>query len=135
MDKASAYGAGDCRFESCRGHALSGTHGCQEKQWLHKAAKLKSVAYGPAAAQYFTYHVVPSCFYTRPRGPMDKASAYGAGDCRLESCRGHLVSPTWPFQLRALSTTLPFCDFLATFKKLPKVGRQLSPTFRKLPKR
>ena len=20
MDKASAYGAGDCRFESCRGH-------------------------------------------------------------------------------------------------------------------
>ena len=27
---------------------------------------------------------------TRPRGPMDKASAYGAGDCRFESCRGHL---------------------------------------------
>ena len=26
----------------------------------------------------------------RPRGPMDKASAYGAGDCRFESCRGHL---------------------------------------------
>ena len=26
-----------------------------------------------------------------PRGPMDKASAYGAGDCRFESCRGHLV--------------------------------------------
>ena len=25
-----------------------------------------------------------------PRGPMDEASAYGAGDCRLESCRGHL---------------------------------------------
>ena len=24
-----------------------------------------------------------------PRGPMDKASAYGAGDCRFESCRGH----------------------------------------------
>ena len=29
-------------------------------------------------------------FVTRPRGPMDKASAYGAGDCRFESCRGHL---------------------------------------------
>ena len=28
----------------------------------------------------------------RPRGPMDKASAYGAGDCRFESCRGHLKS-------------------------------------------
>ena len=26
----------------------------------------------------------------RPRGPMDKASAYGAGDCRFESYRGHL---------------------------------------------
>ena len=23
---------------------------------------------------------------------MDKASAYGAGDCRFESCRGHLQS-------------------------------------------
>ena len=28
-----------------------------------------------------------------PRGPMDKASAYGAGDCRFESCRGHLTVP------------------------------------------
>ena len=27
-----------------------------------------------------------------PRGPMDKASAYGAGDCRFESCRGHFFS-------------------------------------------
>ena len=27
-----------------------------------------------------------------PRGPMDKASAYGAGDCRLESCRGHFFT-------------------------------------------
>ena len=25
----------------------------------------------------------------RPRGPMDKASAHGAGDCRFESCQGH----------------------------------------------
>ena len=24
-----------------------------------------------------------------PDGPMGKASAYGAGDCRFESCRGH----------------------------------------------
>ena len=31
------------------------------------------------------------CFLCKwPRGPMDKASAYGAGDCRFESCRGHL---------------------------------------------
>ena len=27
--------------------------------------------------------------YIWPRGPMDKASAYGAGDGRFESCRGH----------------------------------------------
>ena len=31
------------------------------------------------------------CVQHRPRGPMDKASAYGAGDCRLESCRGHFT--------------------------------------------
>ncbi len=31
-------------------------------------------------------------FRTWPRGPMDKASAYGAGDCRFESCRGHFLS-------------------------------------------
>jgi hypothetical protein len=30
--------------------------------------------------------------FNRPRGPMDKASAYGAGDCRFESCRGHCLS-------------------------------------------
>ena len=27
----------------------------------------------------------------RPRDSMDKASAYGAGDCRSESCRGHFL--------------------------------------------
>ena len=32
--------------------------------------------------------------HMRPRGPMDKASAYGAGDCRFESCRGHFVRGT-----------------------------------------
>ena len=26
-----------------------------------------------------------------PRGPMDKASAYGAGVCRFESSRGHFT--------------------------------------------
>ena len=38
--------------------------------------------------------VNPPALYRRPRGPMDKASAYGAGDCRFESCRGHLVLHT-----------------------------------------
>ena len=37
----------------------------------------------------------------RPRGPMDKASAYGAGDCRFESCRGHCcVAPGQPAEWR-----------------------------------
>ena len=27
---------------------------------------------------------------TWSRGPMDKASAHGAGDCRFESCRDHI---------------------------------------------
>ena len=30
-------------------------------------------------------------FITWSRCPMDKASAYGAGDCRFESCRDHLA--------------------------------------------
>ena len=29
--------------------------------------------------------------FSWPRGPMDKASAYGAGDCKFESCRGHCL--------------------------------------------
>ena len=33
--------------------------------------------------------------HRRPRGPMDKASAYGAGDCRFESCRGHRHTYTY----------------------------------------
>ena len=45
----------------------------------------------------------------RPRGPMDKASAYGAGDCRFESCRGHFLM----VQLRddALATTPSFSSW------------------------
>ena len=33
------------------------------------------------------------------RGPMDKASAYGAGDCRFESCRGHFSRSNQRFTL------------------------------------
>ena len=35
--------------------------------------------------------ILSLCKLSWPRGPMDKASAYGAGDCRFESCRGHFV--------------------------------------------
>ena len=49
---------------------------------------------------YYLPTYLPACLLTylgtssssninRPRGPMDKASASGAGDCRFESCRGH----------------------------------------------
>ena len=34
--------------------------------------------------------VISPALSTWPRGPMDKASAYGAGVCRFESYRGHL---------------------------------------------
>ena len=44
---------------------------------------------------------------SRPRGPMDKASAYGAGDCRFESCRGHCL------QIRKMA----FCGRLGFVKR------------------
>ena len=45
----------------------------------------------------------------RPRGPMDKASAYGAGDCRLESCRGHAVPALVLVRRRASAPQGPWC--------------------------
>ena len=44
----------------------------------------------------------------RPRGPMDKASAYGAGDCRFECCRGH-------FRCNVLGASVHFCSMKAVF--------------------
>lgn len=38
MDKASAYGAGDCRFESCRGHLLLQDY----LQWLRRYDNLSA---------------------------------------------------------------------------------------------
>ena len=40
-------------------------------------------------SSFFTKNTSVFCSHNWPRGPMDKASAYGAGDCRFESCRGH----------------------------------------------
>ena len=40
--------------------------------------------------KYQTEYLADLDLVTRPRGPMDKASAYEAGDCRFESCRGHI---------------------------------------------
>ena len=42
------------------------------------------------AVVHWRYIVSSPAFCRRPRGPMDKASAYGAGDCRFEPYRGHL---------------------------------------------
>ena len=50
--------------------------------WLDKKNAIKHIK---NTALFFTD--VTSVW---PRGPMDKASAYGAGDCRFESCRGHV---------------------------------------------
>ena len=63
MDKASALGAGEYRFESCCSvvESTQVSHFCLRN---------------PGARSHW------------PRGPMDKASAYRAGDCRFESCRG-----------------------------------------------
>ena len=48
---------------------------------------------------------LPSSACMWPRGPMDKASAYGAGDCRFESCRGQCCSCACPLR-HALSHTM-----------------------------
>ena len=79
----------------------------------------RATSQGLHVCNSFTVHIEPTCLqrnihiihYTqlkdsiqsdtiymhadiaRPRGPMDKASAYGAADCRFESCRCHLKPP------------------------------------------
>ena len=49
------------------------------------AIALNSIMHKPRQGHAVASHTSS----TWPRGPMDKASAYGAGDCRFESCRGH----------------------------------------------
>ena len=46
------------------------------------------------AAEKFEFNYLLRSAARWPRGPMDKASVYGAGGCRFESCRGHLL-PTF----------------------------------------
>ena len=45
----------------------------------------------------------------RPLGPMDKSSAHGAGDCRLESCRGHAAPALVLVRRRANAPQGPAC--------------------------
>ena len=52
------------------------------------AARRRLLTHRSPASQIITNNIV-SKYGTCPRGPMDKASAHGAGDCRFESCRGH----------------------------------------------
>lgn len=56
------------------------------KEWpqLIASVKLFQLVQSAVLNRYSKNHIWP-------RGPMDKASAYGAGDCRFESCRGHLL--------------------------------------------
>ena len=130
MDKASAYGAGDCRLESYRGHlqssaAVRSGHRCNKQgvlpgqpSWVlclgemrqklmggQRRVLCKPSCTGPVPFDLWSLArsrwqrgqkprllskgaLVQELLH-RPRGPMDKASAYGAGDCRLESYRGH----------------------------------------------
>ena len=53
--------------------------GCFTFVLVYKSRRVFTIMCGPCIQQH------------RPRGPMDKASAYGAGDCRFESCRGHFI--------------------------------------------
>ena len=108
MDKASAYGAGDCRFESYRDHLCplsDKARGKQPRTQVLVSAGGPSVFSVPqlVCPDQFTAQRGSRVDLTdrdsnlaeqlgRSRGPMDKASAYGAGDCRFESCRGHVVN-------------------------------------------
>ena len=49
----------------------------------------RSGPHGRVCKQVEMHNATAVCRLHRPRGPMDKASAYGVGDCRFESCRGH----------------------------------------------
>ena len=104
MDKASAYGAGDCRFESYRDHLYplrDKASGKQPHAQVLVSAGGPSVFSAPqlVCPDQFTAQRGSRVDLTDPgsnlaeqlgrsRGPMDKASAYGAGDCRFESYRG-----------------------------------------------
>ncbi|KAK6731260.1 hypothetical protein RB195_007621 [Necator americanus] len=114
MDNASAYGAEDCRFESCRGRELFAPRllVCQSPlvchdihpqsgrvaQWITRLPTEQKIAgSNPAVVENFSLHAFWSVnhrwsammsIHSRPRGAMDNASAYGAEDCRFESCRG-----------------------------------------------
>ena len=56
----------------------------------NRARSHVSLEQGTSRMARFYCHAIFSLNSTqRPRGPMDKASAYGAGDCRFESHRGH----------------------------------------------
>ena len=58
---------------------------CFEARWVDDVTSSFSMHV------YHRYCFGP-CSDIWPRGPMDKASAYGARDCRFESCRGHFRS-------------------------------------------
>ena len=104
MDKASAYGAGDCRFESYRDHLYplrDKASGKQPHAQVLVSAGRPSVFSVPQLVRpdQFTAQRGSRVDLTdrdsnlaeklgRSRGPMDKASAHGAGDCRFESYRG-----------------------------------------------
>ena len=65
--------------------------------------------------------------FSRPRGPMDKASAYGAGDCRFESCRGHSCFMTGQCAHKGVALGVgPRTSVLGRWMKLSLLSRRTS---------
>ena len=72
----------------------------------NRARSHVSLEQGTSRMARFYCHAIFSLNSTqRPRGPMDKASAYGAGDCRFESCRGHCSTMRLCFSQEIKSTS------------------------------
>ena len=111
MDKASASGAGDSRFESWAGHCLcvdttcrvplcpqehKSTHMCQRAQHpcLRRPWQPRSASYRLTTLRHCRGKSCWACavcmgYIRRPCGLMDKALVFGTKDCRFESCQGH----------------------------------------------
>ena len=69
-------------------------------------AKFWPIPHGRCRFCVLVMRLVPRL--NRFRGPLDKASAYGAGDCRCESCRDYLYSCAEGALCRGLSSAPSF---------------------------
>ena len=94
VDKTAAPRSGDCRFESRR-RQLSVCNCGLSVQALNRhrpTQNTRLLAFRIFRLSGYTLDIDFLKLHRWPRGPMDKASAYRAGDCRFESYRGHALS-------------------------------------------